>query len=105
MQKSPDDGMDPVWDEMADAEEDLDQYSYYMDTLKERFLNLIELVSRRCVGTRGLNAYMVYRSSTSRTLISLITRVSYPSSRPYISRSHISPWVLQGIASHAYWVS
>lgn len=45
MHKSPDDDMDPVWDEMDDAVEDLDQYDYYMDTLKERFLNLIELVS------------------------------------------------------------
>lgn len=46
MHKSPDDAIDPVWDEMDDAVEDLDQYSYYMETLKERFLNLIELVSR-----------------------------------------------------------
>lgn len=45
MRKSPNDGKDPVWDEMDDAVEDLDQYSYYMETLKERFLNLIELVS------------------------------------------------------------
>lgn len=45
MHKSPDDATDPVWDEMDDCVEDLDQYSYYMDTLKERFLNLIELVS------------------------------------------------------------
>jgi hypothetical protein len=52
MQKSPDDDMDPVWTEMEDAVEDLDQYSYYMDTLKERFLNLIELVSRPCVRTQ-----------------------------------------------------
>ncbi|KAI5251076.1 hypothetical protein E4T42_04528 [Aureobasidium subglaciale] len=43
MRKGPDDDNDPVWDEMDDAVEDLDQYSYYMDTLKERFLNLIEL--------------------------------------------------------------
>jgi Mg2+ and Co2+ transporter CorA len=46
MHKSPDDESDPIWDEMDDAVEDLDQYSYYMDTLKERFLNLIELVSK-----------------------------------------------------------
>ena len=45
MRKSPDDAFDPVWDEMDDTVEDLDQYDYYMDTLKERFLNLIELVS------------------------------------------------------------
>jgi hypothetical protein len=51
MHKSPDDGTDPVWSEMDDAVEDLDQYSYYMDTLKERFLNLIELVSRLGVCT------------------------------------------------------
>ena len=53
MHKSPDDGMDPVWDEMDDCIEDLDQYAYYMDTLKERFLNLIELVSRLCLGSQG----------------------------------------------------
>jgi len=45
--------MDPVWTEMEDAVEDLDQYSYYMDTLKERFLNLIELVSRLQIDTQG----------------------------------------------------
>jgi len=53
MHKSPDDAMDPVWTEMEDAVEDLDQYSYYMDTLKERFLNLIELVSRLQIDTQG----------------------------------------------------
>lgn len=34
---------DPVWDEMDDAADDLEQYSYYLDSLKERFNNLIEL--------------------------------------------------------------
>ncbi|KAL1304641.1 hypothetical protein AAFC00_003605 [Neodothiora populina] len=34
---------DPIWDEMADTIEDLDQWDYYMDSLKERFNNLIEL--------------------------------------------------------------
>jgi hypothetical protein len=90
MHKSPDEDTDPVWDEIGDTIEDLDQYSYYMDTLKERFLNLIELVSRLCIGTRGLDAYMVYRSSTLRTLISLITRASYPSLLLYTFRSRIS---------------
>ncbi|KEQ75465.1 hypothetical protein M436DRAFT_41755 [Aureobasidium namibiae CBS 147.97] len=52
MHKSADDAIDPVWDEIGDAVEDLDQYSYYMDTLKERFLNLIELVSRLHVDTQ-----------------------------------------------------
>lgn len=53
MHKSPDDAADPVWDEMEDAIEDLDQYAYYMDTLKERFLNLIELVSKLCLKVQG----------------------------------------------------
>jgi hypothetical protein len=75
MHKSPDDGMDPVWDEMEDAGDDLDQYSYYMDTLKERFLNLIELVSRLCQFSRT-NAYIVRRSSISRTLTNPTTRDS-----------------------------
>lgn len=33
----------PVWDEMEDAVDDLEQFSYYLDSLKERFNNLIEL--------------------------------------------------------------
>lgn len=53
MHKSQDDATDPVWTEMDDAIEDLDQYAYYMDTLKERFLNLIELVSRLCLRAQG----------------------------------------------------
>lgn len=36
----------PVWEEMDNAVEDLDQFDYYMDSLKERFNNLIELVSK-----------------------------------------------------------
>ena len=34
---------DPIWDQIDDAIDDLDQYSYYLDSLKERFNNLIEL--------------------------------------------------------------
>lgn len=40
------DDSDPVWEEMDNAVEDLDQFDYYMDSLKERFNNLIELVSK-----------------------------------------------------------
>lgn len=43
--KGGDEDADPVWDEMADTVEDLGQFDYYMDSLKERFNNLIELVS------------------------------------------------------------
>lgn len=89
MHKSPDDGMDPVWDEMEDAGDDLDQYSYYMDTLKERFLNLIELVSRLCQFSRT-NAYIVHRSSISRTLTNPTTRDSCPFLQLYTSQSRIS---------------
>ena len=34
---------EPVWDQMDDEIDNLDQYSYYLDSLKERFNNLIEL--------------------------------------------------------------
>lgn len=37
--------LDPIWDEMDNAVDDLDQYDYNLDSLKERFNNLIELVS------------------------------------------------------------
>jgi len=43
--KTEEDVLDPVWDEMDNAVEDLDQFDYYLDSLKERFNNLIELVS------------------------------------------------------------
>lgn len=32
-----------IWDQMDDHIDDLDQYGYYLDSLKERFNNLIEL--------------------------------------------------------------
>lgn len=38
-----DEQQEPVWDQMDDAVDDLDQYGYYLDSLKERFNNLIEL--------------------------------------------------------------
>ena len=34
---------DPVWNQMSDSIDDLEQYGYYLDSLKERFNNLIEL--------------------------------------------------------------
>jgi len=43
--KTEEDILDPVWDEMDNSVEDLDQFNYYLDSLKERFNNLIELVS------------------------------------------------------------
>ena len=66
MHKADDDDKDPVWDEMDDAVEDLDQYDYYLDTLKERFLNLIELVSQRIVEGEG-ECLRELRSSILRT--------------------------------------
>lgn len=42
--KSDEDDSGPIWDEMDNAVEDLDQVDYYMESLKERFNNLIELV-------------------------------------------------------------
>lgn len=36
----------PVWSEIDDAMDDLDQYDSYLDSYKERFNNLIELVSK-----------------------------------------------------------
>jgi hypothetical protein len=90
MHKSPDDDMDPVWDEMADAEEDLDQYSYYMDTLKERFLNLIELVSRHCLAfeRRVLTWFtgIQYRECQSVRLLAIL--VNHCSSIPPNHISH-----------------
>lgn len=90
MYKSPDDDNDPVWDEMDDAVEDLDQYAYYMDTLKERFLNLIELVSEHVCQLQDKSLHYD-RSSTLRTLTSPTIHATYPFSRPCISQSHISP--------------
>lgn len=89
MRKSPDDEFDPVWDEMDDTVEDLDQYDYYMDTLKERFLNLIELVSNSRRRLADVKAYSNVRSSTSRTQINRITLVSCPSLQHSISPSPI----------------
>lgn len=34
---------DPIWDQTDDAIDDLEQYDYYLNSLKERFNNLIEL--------------------------------------------------------------
>ncbi|GAB7356288.1 hypothetical protein MBLNU459_g7092t2 [Dothideomycetes sp. NU459] len=41
--KGQEDNTDPVFEEIENAIDDLDQYDYYLDTLKERFTNLIEL--------------------------------------------------------------
>jgi hypothetical protein len=90
MHKAADAGMDPVWTEMEDVAEDIDQYSYYMDTLKERFLNLIELVSSLLPELEDESLHLC-RSSTLRTLTNLTTHASCPSSRPYTSRSRILP--------------
>jgi hypothetical protein len=95
--------MDPVWDEMADAEEDLDQYSYYMDTLKERFLNLIELVSRHCLAfqRRVLTWFtgVQYRERQSVRLLAIL--VNHCSSIPATHISHCE-YCLQVIVPRAY---
>lgn len=48
-----DETKDPVWDEMDNVVEDLEQSEYNMDSLKERFNNLIELVSMIVEGFKG----------------------------------------------------
>lgn len=61
------DTSNPLWDEMADTVDDLGQFDYYMDSLKERFNNLIELVSPCDLTPFGFAWRLIsFRSSTSR---------------------------------------
>ena len=52
---------DPVWDEMKNAVEDLEQFDCYMESLKERFNNLIELVShgREDIYSRHVHSLLI----------------------------------------------
>lgn len=113
MHKSPDDGKDPVWDEMDDAVEDLDQYSYYMETLKERFLNLIELVSDlemsqlRSKGLHDLQEFNIENANQSdySRFLSIIAALYLPISYLTVSFIKSMSFATSLIKHRAYLVS